>query len=183
MSAVLRQPGEERVRDVSSVVPAHPARADNGPLVHAAYEAHYRDVFRYALTLTRSTFEAEEVAADVFERALRSWTETPIHVEAWLLLTARRIATDRFRRARRLLMIRSRWDTRTSESPDTTEFWLWFDSLSRLLTSRQREALVLRYQRDLSDADIALILGLSESGVRSLISRALKVLREHPEIL
>jgi RNA polymerase sigma factor (sigma-70 family) len=64
-----------------------------------------------------------------------------------------------------------------------TEFWLWFDAIASVLTDRQREALLLRYQRDLTDADIGSIMGISESGVRSLVSRALDVLRSHPELL
>jgi len=63
------------------------------------------------------------------------------------------------------------------------EFWLWFDRLSDALTSRQREVLLLRYQSDLTDAEIGRILGLSEPGVRSLASRAISSLRQHPELL
>ena len=64
-----------------------------------------------------------------------------------------------------------------------TEFWLWFDAVARALNGRQREVLLLRYQRDLTDAEIGSILGISESGVRSLVSRAIAVLREHEELL
>lgn len=64
-----------------------------------------------------------------------------------------------------------------------TQFWMWFDALATVLNPRQREVLVLRYQRDLSVRDIAEIMGLSESGVRTLTSRALAVLRSHPELL
>ena len=39
----------------------------------------------------------------------------------------------------------------------------------------------LRYQRDLSDEEIGEILGLSASGVRTLVSRALAALRQHPD--
>jgi DNA-directed RNA polymerase specialized sigma24 family protein len=52
-----------------------------------------------------------------------------------------------------------------------------------VLTARQREVLVLRYQRDLTDADIGSVMRLSESGVRSLVARALAILRSHPELL
>jgi len=102
-----------------------------------------------------------------------------------LLLTARRIATDRWRRGRRLarLVAGPRREVRPDAGEAETEFWLWFGSLAKALTDRQREVLVLRYQRDLSDADIAEIMGLTESGVRSLIARALEVLRRHPELL
>lgn len=154
-------------------------------IVEAVWAAHQRDVYRYVLALTRSPLDAEEVTSEVFERALKSWRAKPERVEAWLLLTARRIATDRWRRARRLLAIRSRlsMDDRANAGEERTEFWSWFDAVSRVLTDRQREVLVLRYQRELTDADIASVLGLTESGVRSLLARALEALRAHPEVL
>ncbi len=167
------------------VVPMQPlARADSA-LIERLYADHHRDVFRYVLTLTRSAEDAEDITADTFERALRTWKEVPDRAIAWLLLTARRIATDRWRRARRLARITAAKERARSEpasSPDP-EFWDWFDALGRVLTTRQREVLVLRYQRDLDDADIGAVMGLSESGVRSLVARALTTLRSHPELL
>ena len=62
------------------------------------------------------------------------------------------------------------------------EFWDWLDRLARILPERQREVIFLRYQRDLSDEDIGEILGLSASGVRTLVARALSGLRSHPEL-
>ena len=156
-----------------------------GAAVERSYAAHYRDIYRYVLALTRSSADAEEVTSEVFERALRSWRDEPEHVERWLMLAARRLATDRWRRARRLIAIlpRLRSDRKSERVEDRSEFWSWFEAVSRALTQRQREVLVLRYGRDLTDADIAVILGLSESGVRSLASRALQALRSHPELL
>lgn len=150
------------------------------------YAAHYRDVYRYILGLTRSAVDAEDITADTFERAFRHWSDVPDRPVPWLLLTARRIATDRWRRARRLasLMVGRRSNSRST--PGTfadSEFASWFESLANVLTARQREVLVLRYQRDLTDADIGSVMGLSESGVRSLLARALAVLRSHPELL
>lgn len=149
------------------------------------YALHYRDVYRYMLGLTRSSDDAEEITSETFERALRAWEGAPESPLPWLLLTARRVATDRWRRARRLAQIAlgMRSDRPADAGERQTEFWLWFDALARVLTRRQREALVLRYQRDLRDADIGSILGISESGVRSLVARALDVLRSHPELL
>ena len=155
----------------------------------AVYARLHCDVFRYCLVLTRSVEDAEDVAGETFERALRAWSKdgTPsAQPLPWLLLTARRIAIDRARR-RRLL----RWlplsaaprSTSVAFDQDRIDFWLWFDSLSTALTSRQREVLLLRYQSDLTDAEIGRILGLSEPGVRSLASRAVSSLRQHPELL
>ena len=148
------------------------------------YRNHYRDVYRYVLAVTASQDEAEEVAAETFERALKA-DVTGARPLPWLLLTARRIATDRWRRTRRWarLGLRLGGDRAGDAGERRTEFWLWFDALCRLLTDRQREVLILRYQRDLSDADIGRIMDLSESGVRSLAARALDALRAHPELL
>ena len=167
------------------VVAVQPLSAAITKIVERAYAAHSRDVYRYVLAMTHSPADADEVTSEVFERALRIWVTEPDRVQAWLLLTARRIATDRWRRARRLVRILPglRQPALAPRDEERAEFWTWFEAVSRLLTKRQREALVLRYQRDLTEADIASILGLSESGVRSLIARALQVLRANPELL
>jgi RNA polymerase sigma factor (sigma-70 family) len=177
-------------RGDSLVIPVAPAldgRAGDAEFA-SLYERHYRDVFRYVLALVRSLDEAEDITAEAFERAYRAWAADGFPGERglpWLLLTARRIATDRWRRlgrrTRALREVRPRHQAGMSQ--ERTEFWLWFDALARALTDRQREVLVLRYQRDLDDADIALVMGLSESGVRSLVARALECLRAHPELL
>jgi DNA-directed RNA polymerase specialized sigma24 family protein len=43
--------------------------------------------------------------------------------------------------------------------------------------------LLLRYRGDLSDEAIGLVMGLTASGVRSLVARALAALRSNPELL
>jgi RNA polymerase sigma factor (sigma-70 family) len=49
------------------------------------------------------------------------------------------------------------------------------------LPQRQRAAIVLRFYEDLSDAQTAEILQCSGGTVRSLVSRAMKTLREELE--
>lgn len=166
------------------VVPVQAADRPRLVDIERVYADHYRDVHRYLLGLTASSADAEDVAAETFERAIRAWGRVPEPALPWLLLTARRIATDRWRRARRLarLVLVSR-RPRPDAGEAETEFWLWFRAVAAALTGRQREVLVLRYQRDLTDADIAAVMGISESGVRSLVARALEVLRAHPELL
>ena len=174
-----------RAGDDGLSVPLQPASRSATEAIERIYADHHRDVYRYVLGLTRSTEDAEEITADTFERALRNWQSIPPRPVPWLLLTARRIATDRWRRARRLTRI-LRASHPGEHEPSTgseTEFWGWFDAVAAALTDRQREVLILRYQRDLTDADIGTVMGLSESGVRSLAARALAVLREHPELL
>jgi RNA polymerase sigma-70 factor (ECF subfamily) len=175
----------QRPTHVDSVVSVHSRTRADPAVIERVYADHYRDVFRYALAFTRSVDDAEEITADTFERAMRAWTQVPERPIAWLLLTARRIATDRWRRARRLArIVVMAQPTRSGSVADLDpEFDAWFEGLARVLTDRQREVLVLRYQRDLTDADIGAVMGLSESGVRSLVARALTELRSHPELL
>jgi RNA polymerase sigma-70 factor (ECF subfamily) len=169
------------------LVPTQPTRVPAAGF-EALYTLHYRDVYRYLLGLTRSRDEADDIAAETFERAFRAWIggygplERPL---PWLLLTARRVATDRWRRARRFAKLLQGPGARQTDLAGIgrTEFWLWFDAVAKVLSDRQREVLLLRYRRDLTDSDIASIMGISESGVRSLVARALAVLRAHPELL
>lgn len=175
----------DSVREGELVVPVRAATPASVREFERVYALHYRDVYRYLVGLTRSLDDAEEITSETFERALRAWDSVPEPPLPWLLLTARRLATDRWRRARRLAQIALgiRSEARADAGERQSEFWLWFDALATVLTERQREVLLLRYQRDLMDVDIGSIMGISESGVRSLIARALDVLRSHPELL
>lgn len=170
-----------RIRDAAA--PARLSVADDTFV--GLYRDHYRTVFLYLLALTRNHQDAEDVAAETFERALRAWSRTGAPTAGaapWLLVTARRIAIDRWRRARRALGARARHEERANDALVEADSWLWLDEVLRVLPSRQREVLALRYQQDLSDADIGLVMGLSESGVRSLAARAIATLRKHPEV-
>lgn len=169
----------------------------------AVYHAHYRDVSRHVILTTRGRDDVEEIVAETFARAFAAWRSG--HGPAgrplpWLLVIARRIATDRWRRRRLIAWLPlpdsrrahpSDWDGRhTAEAEPggadrdavAAEFWSWLDALSQALPTRQRDVIFLRYQHDLSDEDIGEILGLSASGVRTLASRALSGLRRHPEL-
>ncbi len=149
------------------------------------YRANYRTVFRYVLVLTRNPHDAEDVAAETFERAFQVWSRGELRPETavrWLLVTAGRRAKDRWRRARSALRLQTGHVARANDGLHERESLLWLGAILRLLPSRQREVLALRYQSDLTDRDIALLMGLTESGVRSLAARAIATLRKHPEV-
>src|SRR5688572_20271265 len=131
----------------------------------AVYNEHYRDVSRHVILTTRGRDDVEEIVAETFARAFAAWRTG--HGPAgrplpWLLVIARRIATDRWRRRRLIAWLpladsrtRGDWDGRqTAETepggPDhaaeAAEFWLWLDALSRALPARQRDVIFLRYQ-------------------------------------
>jgi RNA polymerase sigma-70 factor (ECF subfamily) len=152
------------------------------------FRDHYHDVWRYASFMLRSTSEAEDIASQAFAQAYAAWiagrgpSGPP---RAWLLVITRRIVLNRARRARILHWLplqtvarRSREDRTIAES----EFRLWLDQLARTLRPAQREALFLRYLDDLTDKDAGAVMGLSPSGFRTLVSRALARLRDQREL-
>ncbi|HUP55597.1 MAG TPA: sigma-70 family RNA polymerase sigma factor [Methylomirabilota bacterium] len=154
------------------------------------YATHFRDVERYVLLMLGEPDDADDIVADTFQRAFLAWRNgrgPAGRALPWLLLIARRLVTDRWRRRRLIAWIPLGGDhspepADTEDAATRSEFWLWLAALARVLPDRQREVIYLRYQRDLTDDEIGEILGLSASGVRSLVSRALSALRSHPEL-
>jgi RNA polymerase sigma factor (sigma-70 family) len=174
----------ELVGDASSI-----EDVDEAASFGALYRQRYRDVYRYALLMLRSAEEAEDVTADAFQRAYAAWHSghgPEGQALPWLLIT-RRLVIDKTRR-RRLLSwlplasVQPTHEPAVEAETGRTEFWIWFERFARELPARQREVLILRYQHDLDDAAIGEILGLSTSGVRSLLGRACATLRRNPEI-
>ena len=203
MEGIAVQRFDEFLARMEALDPGSNAVDARSSSFEALYNAHYRDVSRHVILTTRGRDDVEEIVAETFARAFAAWRSG--HGPAgrplpWLLVIARRIATDRWRRKRLIAWLPlpdshgrnlGTWDGRhTPESelgsPDraagVAEFWLWLDALSQALPARQRDVIFLRYQHDLSDEDIGEVLGLSASGVRTLASRALNGLRKHPEL-
>lgn len=180
--AVLERPNQPAF-DPELAVPAES--------FEAVYREHFRDVYRFVLLSLRRTDDAEDVVSDTFDRAFTAWRSG--HGPAgralpWLLVIARRIVVDRWRRERLIRWLPFTIGRSTPEPADSAvdearaEFWIWLEQLAKALPERHREVIFLRYQRDLSDEEIGEILGLSASGVRTLASRAIAAIRKHPEL-
>jgi RNA polymerase sigma factor (sigma-70 family) len=173
------------------VIALHPVEPDPQTF-EDLYVRHHRDVLRYAAFLVRDPDDGADVTAETFARAFDAWRAGRIPADRslpWLLLVARRIVIDRSRRRKLLRWVpfhvaeTERETDAKSDGLARRDFWLWMDRLAAALPDRQREVVYLRYRRDLTDEEIGQILGLSPSGVRSLAARAIRRLREHPELL
>jgi RNA polymerase sigma factor (sigma-70 family) len=152
------------------------------------YVAAWPRLCRYAWVLVRHHEDAEDVAAEAVRRAYGAWRTgrgpvgDPI---PWLFLIARRIVIDRNKRRTPGWLSLSRTDDPPSraDSLDRVEAAVWFDQLRDYMSSRQHEAIVLRFLFDLGDDQIGRIMGLSPAGVRTNVSRGVAALRKRPEVL
>jgi RNA polymerase sigma-70 factor, ECF subfamily len=144
----------------------------------AAYETAWLPVFRFALAWTNDWSAAEDIAQESF---LRLWdrrdeVDWSAPVLPWLLVTTRRTATDRFRRLRRALAIRS--PVAVVPGSDSRAEWLDLRSSFRALSALERSALVLTALEDLDASEAGAILGIAANAVRSAASRARRKLRD-----
>lgn len=144
---------------------------------HRAYEEHWHDVFRFALAWTNDWAAAEDLAQESY---LRLWNgRTRIDWErpllAWLLVTTRRLATDRFRALRRRVL-----GVPKASAPDEAVWDRWLDVRAAMagLSPLERSALVLTAIEGVSYADAAEMIGTSAGALRAAVSRARDKLEE-----
>ena len=172
----------------------------------ALYDAHYRQLYRYAFVRVGGDREtAEDLAATVFSRALTaidSYSYAGRPLLAWLYGIARNVVSEHRRdvsrrnaaglaRAARATLralghssALPRLPEDRSESPADSNPARFIESLDlrealARLTRDQREAILLRYVVGLSAREAGTVLGRSEGAVYSLQSRALAALRRH----
>jgi RNA polymerase sigma-70 factor (sigma-E family) len=141
-------------------------------------------LFTMALLLTgHQRAEAEDLLQDVLERAYRRWERIIRNgdPDAYVRQMMVNGAVDRWRRARRrreepLVIERADFAAR-DQAGDIADRDLLLRMLAEL-PARQRAVLVLRYFEDLTEAQIAAMLGCSVGAVKSQASRGLARLRE-----
>ena len=136
-----------------------------------AFERYWDDVFRFALAWTNDWAAAEDLAQDAFvrlwqNRATLDWDRP---VLPWLLVAARRLATDRFRSLRRRVLPRTTESTFDEALRDT---WLDVQSAMNALSQLERTALVLTAVEGWSYAEVAAAVGTTDGALRAAVSRA-----------
>lgn len=142
-------------------------------------------VYRFCLSQVGEPAAAEDVAAQAFASAFAAYQRVRpdgAGVRPWIFRIARNAAIDHHRRRRRtaLLVGRLSGRDRLREVEEVAEMReelrLVVAALSRL-TRRDRMLVGLRLAGDLSPAEIAGVLGVSEAAARKATQRALGRLR------
>jgi RNA polymerase sigma-70 factor (sigma-E family) len=148
------------------------------------YAAHWRSLVRLSVLLLHDRGEAEEVVQDAFVATHGHWHRLRDADKALAYL--RQAVVNRSRSALRHRGVVERHAMRESlradvSGPDATSLAAGrreavLDAL-RMLPTRQREVLALRYYLDLSETQIADALGISRGAVKAHASRGSATLR------
>jgi RNA polymerase sigma-70 factor (ECF subfamily) len=153
------------------------------------FEALYRstrdDLYAYVFTLLRDRGAAEDVTALAFERAYRrrrTFDRRRGEERAWLFGIARNAALDELRRRRRLAaLVADPEDTQAAGSDDGAEVALRRTAVRTALAAlpaRDRELIALKFHAGLSNAELASVLGVSESNAGTMLHRTMDKLRK-----
>ncbi len=166
-------------------VPAQAQRWTADEAVTRLFASHYRQLVRLAALLVADRSLAEEVVQDAYVRLHQRWRtlREPDRALGYLrtsVINGARSALRRRAVARRYaatLVALPDMPSAETSTLDAYEQAVVIAALRRL-PSRQREALVLRYYADLSEADIAEAMGISRGAVKSHAARGLAALRQ-----
>lgn len=144
----------------------------------ALFDAHYARLCRLAALLLDDPGQVEEAVQDAFLHTFVGWRRLRHPERAPAYLRAAVVNQCRSRGRRRVVELRGNralWaDTAEGTTPAAERSGDALDVVAavRALPARQREAVVLRYYADLSEADVAGALGCSVGTVKSQLSKA-----------
>jgi len=165
----------------SLATPVGPARIDSAAAVSELFRAHHLELVRMAVLMTGELATAEDVVQDVFEAMHRRWPSLRSGISG--LAYARAGVLNRCRSVHRRNAVRLKHAAGLADlpgsGPDTASAAADRDVLAtalRGLPRRQREVIVLRYYCDLDVGEIAAVLRIGPSAVRSTMSRGLAAL-------
>jgi len=153
-----------------------------------AYESHYTKLFAYVYSRVGNVELAKDLTAEVFEKAYvkgHGVREAAAYT-TWLFMIAKNVVIGHYRRQKRetngITKIKdSLWLSERPADPEVDT--LRGEAVSNLmrhlrrLSDRDQELLALKFEGELSYAEISRVLRLSEVNVRVSIFRALKRLR------
>ena len=141
--------------------------------IETLFEQYRDDVYRLALSYTKSVQEAEDVCQTVFLKLMEQKKIEPGKERAWLMqVTANRCKN----------VLRSSWwkqtapmeDTLPAPEPGYTDTW----DMVMALPPKYRVLVYLRYYEELTTKEMAELPHISQSAVTTRLSRARQMLKE-----
>jgi RNA polymerase sigma-70 factor (ECF subfamily) len=150
------------------------------------YSEYYDKIARYACAHIGNRTDAEDIAGEVFLKALESlgsYEERGIPMQAWLFRIAHNKVVDYSRKMSKRKTVDIEDVTIESDSrPETiAETRIEFERVKKAmeeLTREQREVLSLRFYGGFPSKDTAMILGKTDGAVREMQRAAVEKLRK-----
>lgn len=152
------------------------------------YEQNVKRIYNYIYYRIGSEADAEDLTARVFHRAfghINKYVEKGVPFTAWLYRIAHNLTANWYRDTQRRrevsledhieIPVQGELPERTMEKNQEKELLL--TAIRRLPADRQ-ELILLKYLEDLSNGQIAIIMGRTEGAIKSLYHRSLLSLRE-----
>jgi RNA polymerase sigma-70 factor (ECF subfamily) len=177
-------------RRSTGVIESPSAPGSTGQNAWERFEALYRssrdDLYAYVNTLLRDPAAAEDVTALAFERAYRKRRSFDRHrgeERAWLFGIARNAALDELRRRRRIAPMTTDHEDPVAqdqfgEDSDVALRRTAVRAALAQLPAREREIIGLKFHAGMSNAEVAQVLGVSESNAGTLLYRTMQKLRK-----
>ena len=166
-------------------------RAGDADALDAVFRSYYAELCSFAYRYVRSRAHAEDLVHDVFAQiwAEREQWQVRESLKAYLYAAVRNRAVSAVRRE----IVERRWEDRVhaaqqsapAHATNPAQAELERDDLARVvqevlaqLPERCRMAVTLRWQRQLSYAEIAETMGISINTVEVYVTRACREVRE-----
>ena len=152
------------------------------------YDAYYTKVFAFIYSRVQQVELAKDLVAETFERAyVKGHTVRDAQAYgAWLFMVAKNLITAQYRRVNR----EQRREARATDAlrcqettPGPEEFVLRGERINSLmqqvrrLPAREQQLISLKFDAELTNAEIGHVMGMSALNVRVTIFRALRKLR------
>ena len=169
--------------DSSQGIPA--TERDKRALLSSLYEEYYDKITHYAYSRIGDKAEAEDIAGEVFLKALKSlksYQPRGVPMQAWLYRIARNLVVDYLRKGsnKRLISLEKVEITSNSNPVSTVEKKIELERVAKAmtqLTEEQREVIRLRFFGGLTSKEAGSVLGKSDGAVREMQRAAIEKLR------
>ena len=152
------------------------------------YNRHHKNVYNYIAFRINNQYDAEELANDVFVKAMQNKQKynPDFAMEAWLIGIAKNVVTDYLRKTmRRKFVPLDNIMGMISGNRQPEEVVVLNEEIKELLLAMnllkdvERQILSMKFATDLKHREIAEIIGISEANVKVTAYRALNKLKKH----
>jgi len=149
------------------------------------YEEYYNRVARYVYVRIGNKDEAEDIASEVFLKALdslKTYQERGLPMQAWIFRIAHNLVVDHLRKAvRRKFVPIEKAEIRDETDPVITAEnnfeMMRVNRAMQKLTEEQREVVRLRFFGELTSREVGAVMDKSDGAVREMQRAALEKLR------